>query len=332
MANTTEMTVSTLTEQALTEQLDTLNTLARDGKDVTEILALLTANVKAYNVALRNAYAASLVVVGDIRATMVAYIKSQHYGVLRVTRDKDTMQWSLKDATARLSYPQFCSTTCTDKESLISAKGNWQRYLECFCDNIAVQAVKGGHIARMTKKGGTFTSPIELLAFKKTIGFDKDEISNKELMRELETVFAAVLPVDMTNCDGEALTPVKADVKFMVHEFIKTQSSARYIGFKESSTAAMERALFAAIEKRYLKEAYPLQAAANDKPAKKTVTEKEVAKENAGAPDLTTTPAAGDVKVVAGAEKTEETKKPEKVEKKTARKASAEKPAETPAA
>lgn len=151
-----------------------------------------------------------------------------------------------------------------------------------------------------------------MLEFKKSIGFDKDEISNKELMRELEAVFAAVLPADMIDCDGDPLTPVKADLKKMVAEFMKSYSTANYNGFKESSATNMERALFAALEKRYNKQAYPLQAAASSrKAAPASETEKAVAAENAGAPDTTTTPAAGDVKVVA--------------EKKTTRKASAKK-------
>lgn len=142
---------ATAEKKALCVQLDELNALIREGKDATADLARLSANVKTNNDERRNDHAASLKC-SNPRATMIAYINSQYYSTLRLSLDKDTMQYSLNSSTARLTYPQLCSVVCTDKATLISTKANWARYLECFCDNIAVQAVNGGHITRTTKK------------------------------------------------------------------------------------------------------------------------------------------------------------------------------------
>lgn len=304
----------------ISEKLIDLNsTLARgeDGEDIREDIA---ANLKAYNKEQLKAHVQT--VKGDGLspvAIMSRYLTNQYYTGLRLTVDRDTLEWVVSPAEFRCSMMQFESLAYAKKSDHISTHGNWYKHLAAFCDNVALFRIGGdSHIVRTTSRGDAFTSPVELLKFKAENGYVcKDAVpSKRELMDELARVFAAICPEGMTDKDGNALTPVKADLTFIIDDLAKTVVKKDFGGWQQSRVSAMEKTLCKALEKRYTREAYSFQTAEEKTvSAKKSETEKQAAKDNAGAPDMKTMPKAGPVTV-----KSDSEPKAAKSVKKTAKK------------
>lgn len=289
-----------MTIDVLTNQLTALNTARAEGADTSAALDLLRANVKTYNAERRDGYARSLCVADDPRAIMAAYIRGQYYTALRVGVDTATADWTLTETRARLTFRAFAALA-DETGMTISTRANWYRYLVALCDNIVLQTYGDGDgYTRINTKGDAFTTSQDLREFKDAHGFTvgSDGVSNRALMQQLALVYAAILPDNMTNCDGEPLTPVKADLNHIKCELLKAVTSEKFIGTKVAAAAAMEKALCGTLVKRLDKLAYPIQQR-EDKT--KTV------KREKSAPDTTTMPKAGDVKEVAPAKKTRKT-------------------------
>ena len=292
-------TIDTLTEKLI----DLNDTLAR-GEDGEDIRADLTANIKAYNKEQLTAHVAS--VKGESLSPvdiMARYLTNQYYTGLRLTVDRDTLEWVLSPAEFRCSMMQFESLAYEKKADHISANGGWYKHLAAFCDNVALFRIGGdSHIVRTTSKGDAFASPVDMLKYKEEHGFvcKGDVPSKRELMDELTRVFAAICPEGMTDKDGNPLAPVKADLTFIIDDLAKTVVKKDFGGWQQSRVAAMEKTLCKALEKRYTREAYSFQTAEEKTVAtKKTKTEKQ---ESVGGPDLKTVPKAGPVEVKSDAE------------------------------
>ena len=267
----------------ISEKLIDLNsTLARgeDGEDIREDIA---ANLKAYNKEQLKAHVQT--VKGDGLspvAIMSRYLTNQYYTGLRLTVDRDTLEWVVSPAEFRCSMMQFESLAYAKKSDHISTHGNWYKHLAAFCDNVALFRIGGdSHIVRTTSRGDAFTSPVELLKFKAENGYVCKEAvpSKRELMDELARVFAAICPDGMTDKDGNALTPVKADLTFIIDDLAKTVVKKDFGGWQQSRVSAMEKTLCKALEKRYTREAYSFQTPEEKSASgKKSETEKEAAK------------------------------------------------------
>lgn len=283
-----------------------LNDAIARGEDAEDLRADLTAQVKLYNKEQLKAHIQS--VKGENLSpveVMARYIQQQYYSGLRLTVDRDTLEWVVSPAEFRCSMMQFEALAYSKKADRISANGGWYKHLAAFLDNVALFRIGGdSHIVRTTSKGDAFTSPVDLLKYKEEHGFTCKEAvpSKRELMDELTRVFEAVLPEGMTDKDGNPLVPVKADLTFIIDDTAKTVVKKDFGGWQQSRTAAMEKTLFKALEKRYTREAYSFQTTVDKaSPAKKSESEKEAAKENAGAPD-NAMPKAGPVTVKSDSE------------------------------
>lgn len=295
---------NTITIDLINEKLADLNDTAARGEDTEDIRADLTANLKTYNAAQLDAHVAA--VKGednDPRAIMARYLTNQYYTGLRLTVDRDTLEWVASPADFRCSMQQFEAKAYTKKADRISANGGWYKMLAAFCDNIALFRIDGdSSIVRTTSKGDAFTSPVDMLKYKTEHGFTCKEAkpSKRELMEQLAMVFDAVCPPDMTDVDGNALAPVKADLKFIIDDAAKTVIKKDFGGWQQSRVAAMEKTLCKVLETRYTRKAYQWQTAEEKTVAdKKTKTEKENEK---GAPDTKTMPKAGPVTVKSDSE------------------------------
>lgn len=285
---------------------DLNNTLARD-EDGEDVRADLTANLKAYNKEQLKSHVKSIKGENLSPVTIMSrYLTNQYYTGLRLTVDRDTLEWVVSPAEFRCSMMQFESLAYDKKADHISARGNWYKHLAAFCDNVALFRIGGdSHIVRTTSRGDAFTSPVELLKFKSENGYVCKEAvpSKRELMDQLTRIFAAICPEGMTDKDGNALAPVKADLTFIIDDLAKTVVKKDFGGWQQSRVSAMEKTLCKALEKRYTREAYSFQTAEEKAPAgKKSESEKEAAQDNAGAPDTKTMPKAGPVTVKSDSE------------------------------
>lgn len=316
---TKESTVTVIpTVDAINAQVAALNGLVAEHKDVDTLKSLINANIKLLNDHLMNAHAKSLVS-ADKCETFANYLTDQTYTAYRLTIDKDTLLYKLDTADARCSIPQFFSMAYTRKEDAICSNGGWYHMLAALSDNVTLFRIGGDtHIIRTNHKGDAFTAPTELLEFKAKYGFTCAEAvpSKRELMDQLTRVFNAVCPDGMTDVQGNPLAPIKVDLNYFIDENARTFAKKKSAGWIQASLSNMERALAKVLAMRYTRTAYQHQSQEEKySSGKKSETEKEAAKENAGAPDMKTMPKAGPVTV-----KSDSEPKAAKAVKKTAKK------------
>lgn len=283
-------------------RIDSINAAIEAGEPIDELRKSLNAAVKDFNKAALDEHIKSLKSVSTEKVpVMQYYLAHQYYDGITARIDQDTARYTVSPARYRVSLVAF-GGEFRKSEGYLHSKNDWYRLLECFCDNAAMFRIgTSGEFVRVNKKGEHFLNDADMLDFKRKNGFDiaPDSLSKRELMRELETVFAAAMPDGMTDIDGKPLKPIKADLTEMIDGLANIKVREHSVSNVQNRLATMEKLFTHILEMRFNRTAYSWQSPdALKVRGKKSETEKAVAKENAGAPDTTTMPKAGPVKIV----------------------------------
>lgn len=273
--------------EILQNKLDNYNTLSAEEKTIE--LDAMRGLVKAINAERLDNHCATLLSAATPADIFRAYIAEQTYTIMRLVADENGNP-AIADGERRLTFKQLESHATVK----IAPRGDWYRMLEAYCDNIAISRAQGtdGNI-RMTRKMETFTTPAEMTDYKAKNGLaiGNGKYSKTVLCEQLNALFAAVIPDGVTNADGKPFTAYKSDYNHFVDCFVQGNDKKGQIGARLSNAARMEKTLFACILTRMNNMQY-VDIQGKTAAAKKSPTEKEIAKENAGAPDTTTTPPA----------------------------------------